>query len=88
MQQQSSLRGRLGAWIESDRIQHIIVALIVIPLNRRAVRRGKVAALRPDLGQLRFESQQVRLVVGQTVLSHHPHLARCGKLGQLSLDLP
>ena len=30
MQQQSSLRDRLGAWIESDRIQHIIVALIVI----------------------------------------------------------
>ena len=30
MQQQSSLRDRLGAWIESDRVQHVIVALIVI----------------------------------------------------------
>ena len=30
MQQQSSLRDRLGAWIESDRVQHIIIALIVI----------------------------------------------------------
>ena len=30
MQQQSSLSDRLGAWIESDRVQHAIVALIVI----------------------------------------------------------
>ncbi len=30
MQQPSSLAARLGAWIESDRIQHIIVALIII----------------------------------------------------------
>jgi len=30
MQQQSRLKARLGRWIESERIQHIIVALIII----------------------------------------------------------
>ncbi len=30
MQQTASIRARLGQWIESDRVQHIIVALILI----------------------------------------------------------